>query len=478
MSLRRLANVVAIVAVLAAYAFFASGGTFDFPRLKDHQGSDYAALAEGFRQGHLYLAREPDPKLAALPYPWNFEARQATGAFYLWDVSFFNGRYYLYFTPLPVLLVHLPFFFVRGGYPPDTLVAAVFCAWTFLALVAFAKRALAMSGRKALIPFPLWILFIGAANVIPFVLAFVRTYEVAIVAGMAMTAMWALALLNFNESPTIGRTIWLSVWLALSIAARPNLGVLVFVTAAVVLLRVRTLKLIAAFFTPLAVVALAMIAYNFARFHEPFEFGVKYQLTHVSMEHHRVCSLCSAAEVGRLANNVMHYVFAAPRVRSVFPFVELPHAVLDPAVSWPRPEGITEQVAGLAPFLPLTILAAAFALLFLAGFAMPDTSTRASMQLLAGAWLILLGLSTCWWIVARYSLDFMLLMTAASVVCVEAGLARLRELGLRMMPLRVAVIVLACYSILLGLTIGFTGPGDSFRRANPELFEAIGVQGT
>lgn len=472
--MRRLPNVLAVVAVVAAYAFFGSGGTFEFRRLEHHQESDYASLAEGFREGHLYMSREPDPKLAQLAYPWDLAARE--DAFYLWDVSFFNGRYYLYFTPLPVLFFHMPLYVVAGAYPSDALATVVFCTWAFLALVAFASRAIAASERAPLIPFPIWILLIGAGNVVPYMLTLTRTYEVAIATGMAVTAMWALALLKFNQSPTIARVVWLSVWLALSIAARPNLGVLLFITAAAVLLRARTLKMSAAFLAPLAIVAAALIAYNVARFHEPFEFGVKYQLTSVPMEHHRVCSLCNTAELGRAVNNVRHYLFAAPHLRGEFPFVELPHADLDPAVSWPRPDSTTEQIGGLWPLVPLTLIGSATAMLLIR--LRPDPGTRAAMQVLAGGWLVLLGLSTCWWIVARYSLDFMLLLIAGAVVCIESGLSGLRERGVRILPLRIMVMVLALYSIMLGLLLGFTGPGDVFKHQWMTPVRPAAVQGT
>ena len=46
----------------------------------------------------------------------------------------------------------------------------------------------------------IWILLIGLGNFIPFVLVFARTYEVANLAGTAMGATWAWALLRFAQS--------------------------------------------------------------------------------------------------------------------------------------------------------------------------------------------------------------------------------------------------------------------------------------
>lgn len=463
-----------MLVVLAVYAFFAGGGTFDFPRVDDWEVSYYATLAEGFRQGHLYLARPIEWELMELPYPWDPAARK--DIFYLWDASFFNGRYYLYFTPLPVLLLYLPFRLLRGAYPPDALVALALSAWAFIAAVVFTRRAIARSGQPPLIPFPLWVLLIGLGSVVPFTLTFARTYEIAILTGTALTSMWAVALLEFNASPTLRRTAWLSLWLALAIAARPNLLMLI-PTALIVLLAVRKarrsiVKTALAFIAPLLLVALALISYNMARFHEPFESGLKYQLTSVDMANQRVCGVCNFPEVLRVANHSTHYLFRAPTILSAFPFVNMEYAKLDPAVAWPRESTTTEQVIGIAPLVPLAMIGTLFAL-FLAFSSNANDGVRTATQVMAGGYLVMLGLSSCWWVVARYSLDFMFLIVPSSIVCIEAGLARLRDHGVRILPLRIGAIGLACYSIVLGLLLGFGGPSDAFRTANPELFQKV-----
>src|SRR5437867_10278914 len=102
-----------------------------------------------------------DPRLMALSFPYDMKARE--GIEYLWDASYFNGHYYLYFSPLPALIFYMPYRLLRGGYPRDALAAAFFSAWAFLAATAFARRALA--GRRLHIPLPVWILLIGFGNV-------------------------------------------------------------------------------------------------------------------------------------------------------------------------------------------------------------------------------------------------------------------------------------------------------------------------
>jgi hypothetical protein len=469
---------LAIVAIIACYTFFAGGGKFDFRRLNSYEDSYYASLAEGFFRGHLYIERTPDPHLVALPYPYELKARE--GIYYLWDASYLNGRYYLYASPLPVLLCYMPFRIVRRAYPPDVLVALIFSVWAFLAMTAFVRRALIISGRPLHIPFALWILFIGLGNVATFVLTTIHMYEVAVLTGMAMTAMWAYASLRFWEEPTVSRGVWMSIWLGLSIAARPNLGVLLLVAVAMIAIAARrkrpSLKQLLAMVAPLAVVAAAMLWYNAARFGNPFEFGVRYQLTHVPMENRKVCSLCTFPELTRFGNNVMHYVFWPLHIQSAFPFLDAMPARMDPATAWPTPTGMTEQIIGIAPIAPLMMLGTLLAVLQLLGLGRSERTrgTEAALHVMAGAWLILLGLSACWWVVARYSLDFMMLMGGAAVIIIEAGLTSLRAAGVRIVPLRLAVASLACYSIVTGFLLGYVGPGDAFRRASPAMFRMIG----
>ncbi|MBV8518396.1 MAG: hypothetical protein JO197_13445 [Acidobacteria bacterium] len=464
---------LAMLAVLTAYTFFTSKGTMEFRRIPWDQ-SYYASLTESMRYGHVSLMQSPDPRLAQMKNPYDYNARGAESIDFLWDLSYFRGKYYLYFTVLPVFLVYLPFRWIGGGYPSDQLVTLLFSAWSFLLLVAFAKRAL--RGRKLHLPFALWVLLIGFGNTVCFNATEVRMYEVAIACGMAMSATWAYALLRFSEEPTIRRAAWMALWLALAIASRPNFGVLLLVAGLALWKTADRWRIIRAALVPLAVVAIALMAYNVARFRKPLEFGVTYQMTFPDMRQHKVCSLCKPNEFLRLVNNLVHYEFWAPSVGGKFPFVDLQRNRLDPDVSY---GGGAEQTVGVGALVPITILGSLFALLFvLRRDAGSDPPLRGALRVMAGAWLILLGLSTCWWVTARYTLDFMMLMTASSAVIVEYGLDWLGDLGIRLRPLRVLLVALACYTIAIGFEAGFMGVNGAFARVAPDLFQKLAKYGS
>jgi len=440
--LREIPSALAIAAVLIAYAFYGSHGTFRFP-LGPWGQSYYASLAEGFLRGQLSMAHEPPPELAQLRDPYDFDARGDLPV--LWDASWFEGKYYLYFSPVPVVLFFVPLRLVAGASPSDDLAATFFAALAFLILVALVRRA-----RPAHLPLWLWIVFIGVGNVIPYVLVGSMFYQVAIACAMMFTAAWAYSLIRFREVPTTRWAIAMGTFLGLAIATRPNLAVLLIVQLVVVLRHRNAILKVAA---PLFLIACALAAYNYARFRSPAEFGVSYQLTRLPMRGRSVCSICCGTnEALRLVNGVTHYVFWPPVFYGRFPFIAVQKHRLDPEASYP---GGPEPIAGIAPITPLVLIGTiALAL---------QRGTKGGSLLILSGWLVLLGLSSCWWITARYTLDFLGLLIAGAILSIESALTFLGESGVNVRPLRYACALLAIWSIAVGLLLPFSR-GSEFLR--------------
>jgi hypothetical protein len=467
----------AVTFIVAAYLFFASYGKYWFgTREWDWPGGRpgdayYASLAEGFRRGTLSMAHRPDPQLMAMANPYDYAEREKNKVPYLWDASYLNGRYYLYFSPLPALIFYLPYgLLYHHRYPADQCAAAVFACWGFIMAALFLRRALA--GRKLQLPLWLWVVVLGLGNVIPVVIVFSRIYEVAALCGMAMTATWAWSLLRFLESPRTSRLLWASLWLALAIAARPHLGVLLPVFAFAVLRTRREDWLRAALtaLVPLGAVAVAMLAYNYARFHNPLEFGIRYQLEYFNMADYKVCSCGTPREALRLVNTASLYVHAPVVIGGEFPFAHLTVQNLDQQISF---NAFTDRMAGLAFVAPLALIGSLFAFVLAVRRETDVPGTRAGLFVVAAGWMVLLGLSTCWYASARYAIDFMMLIAAGAIVCLESALSMLESAGVRMRLLRAVVITVAVASILVGTLLGFTGENDPFKNENPALYNRI-----
>ena len=457
---RKVPALVAILFVVALYVFAGSVGRYQFKRIEWWESS-YASLSEGFLHGRTSLMQTPDPRLVALPDPYQPNARNGIESVH--DASYYKGKFYLYFSPLPALLVYIPIKLITGSYRADILAGTIFGVCAFLVQAAFVLRAL--RGRKTWLPPWLWILFIGIGNLTLFILLDIWMYEVAVLCGMFFASLWAYALLRFIENATWRTAAMLGMFAALAIVSRPTLLILLLATVAPLRKRRDAIALA----IPLLVIGSMYGAYNYARFGSPFETGQQYQLTNVSLREFHSCRLCTGPELGRFVNSVNQYLFRAPTVNAHFPFATLSYNEFDPAVSFPAKH---EEVGGIVPIIPLTIAGTlAVILLWMGKGRTPQT--RTATLLIATGWLTMFALSTCAWVTARYELDFIPALTLGALLAVEESLTMLRDLGLRTLPLRLLTILLAFYSIGLGILLGFGGRTMAFQRFNPELFARI-----
>ena len=62
----------------------------------------YWMLSQAFQQGKTHLLVEPNPELLKLENPYDYRLRN--GLEYLWDTTLYNGKYYLYWGPVPAVL--------------------------------------------------------------------------------------------------------------------------------------------------------------------------------------------------------------------------------------------------------------------------------------------------------------------------------------------------------------------------------------
>src|SRR5205085_382810 len=160
-------------------------------------------------------------------------------------------------------------------------------------------------------------------------------------------------------------------------------------------------------------------------------------------------------------NNVVQYLAAPVGVWKQFPFAVAYRAQLDPATMFPAE---TEQTAGVGALIPLTMIGSLAALLLALLRERADAATRAAVLVMAGGWLVMFGLAACWFIVARYTLDFALLMTMSAAVCIESGLERLRAALRRPALLTAMVVLLAAWSVAFGIALGLEGKDGAFRK--------------
>jgi tetratricopeptide (TPR) repeat protein len=247
----------------------------------------YNLLVQGFRDGQLSLKKEVPPGLAQLPNPYqaNIDAIDRSSSGRILDMSYYKGRFYLYFGITPVLLLFWPFVALTGHYLFHGQAVTIFCVIGFLAeaalLFALWRRYFAEVSVGVLAACTL---ALGLATGVPVILPQCDVYEVAISCGY-MLAMLALAAIWCAIHESERKAAWLaaaSTVYGLALGARPALllgAVILLAPVAQAWMQRRPIgALLVAATVPITIIGLGLMVYNALRFGSPFEFGWHYQL--------------------------------------------------------------------------------------------------------------------------------------------------------------------------------------------------------
>ncbi len=102
---------------------------------QNDSAAQYGALAHNLLNGRLDLQRDPPAAMAEMQNPYDTAARQSAAPDALWDVAYYQGRYYVYFGIVPCLLFQLPFELLTGvpDLPPS--LAMIVMAWLLILAV-------------------------------------------------------------------------------------------------------------------------------------------------------------------------------------------------------------------------------------------------------------------------------------------------------------------------------------------------------
>ncbi len=174
-----------ILTILAAYVYFASLGTWTaWPETNRY----YDDLASAFHAGHLYLDKQPPAALLALPYPYKPGARNQVPGLHdalipFTDLSFYGGKFYLYWGPAPAFLLSVLKVFFSAPISDRVLV------FGFLAGLLLFTVGLVLELRRRCYPsVPIALVLTGLAVAalavpLPWMLSNGRIYDATIAAG-------------------------------------------------------------------------------------------------------------------------------------------------------------------------------------------------------------------------------------------------------------------------------------------------------
>ena len=253
--------------------------------------NQYEMITEAFLKGQLHFDYEVDERLLAMENPYDMAARANQGIPFHWDHALYNGRYYMYFGVVPVLLLFLPFRVITGhaltGYHATQIFAAAYIIGVFMLFDLLGKKAFEKLSVSlyvllcaAVCYFTLW-----------YAIAAPALYCMAIVSAMAL-AIWSVycfikaVFFCESESRAIAYAALGSLLGALEFGCRPTVGLSNLVVLPLILIflkkrgiSAKLLGKMALAALPYVIVAAGLMGYNHVRFGNPFEFGQTYQLT-------------------------------------------------------------------------------------------------------------------------------------------------------------------------------------------------------
>jgi tetratricopeptide (TPR) repeat protein len=417
----------------------------------------YNLLVQGFRAGQLSVKKEVPPGLGRLadPYDPAANALYRSAPYQTTDLSYYKGRFYLYFGVTPALLLFWPFVTLTGHYLFPRQAVAMFCAVGFLAGVGllrglwrryFAEVGVGVVAACALA--------LGLATGVPMLLQRGAPHEVAISCGYMLT-MLALGALWCALHELERRCLWLAAASAaygLALGARPSL----LFGAAILLVpvaqawrerRPRKLSGLTAATGPILVIGLGLMLYNYLRFDNPFEFGLHYVLNGDRQDTVQHFSL------RYLWFNFRVYFLEPARWGGRFPFV---HDIVAP----PLPAGQVwiDKPFGVLSNVPLVWLALAAPLAWQGRSAEPRCILRgfvAAVALLSGICALTIGLffGAC----VRYEVEFLptlVMLAVVGILALERTLAPTSESGLVGRPVWRGVVRWG-WCLLLGFSVAF-----------------------
>jgi hypothetical protein len=468
------------LAVITLYVFFISVGTWtSWPTTTDY----YAQLARAFDHGQLSLLTKPDASILALQDPYQYDAarKQAT---YPWDMSLYNGKYYIYWGPAPAVMLAMlgrlhP---IRAG---DQFIVFASACGLFLVNVLILFKL----WRRYFPDVPLWafeavLIFTGLVSPILWSLNDPEIYEASILFGQFLLICGFYFTMVALERP--GAATWMLTlaglaW-ALAIATRITLilPIAFWMTAYLLFVRSEAASSLPSLGEPLLAMALplslslACLAwYNWARFGNPLEFGLHYQLTVTDMRQVQLFSL------NYLPSNLYGYLFYPYNLQATFPFLVAYNPMQPIVLPNLSPNVLFEQTSGMlwtSPFLVFSVIPPVS--LFRRRAAEPeDRLLRWATLGLSGSALLLLGtLLLYFYQTMRFLADVTPELAVLAGLGFWQGLQYLRKrTPLARRAFRYGALLLIVISCVVSILLAILSYRYSrrFEKLNPALLQAI-----
>lgn len=472
--------------VIYIYIWIITIGRIDkFPSGRDY----YWKLTQAFQHGQTYLLEEPNPELAKLEDPYNHHQRK--GLDYLWDTTYYDGKYFLYWGPAPAVIG----VFVNAlTSKPVTDTGLVF---SFAIGIALFSVLLLYEIYKEF-HIPAWAFWGGVfASMINIPLIWLLTrptfYEVSISGGQffLMAGFYFLFLGFRTPQPNPFYLFASSLTFGLSGATRINLLPAIIVLTAIILLKIyctnqknfsKSLSTFIVFLIPLMLTAISLSWYNYIRFGSIFEFGHRYQLTGPAL----TADYKDISSFNYILPNTYTYLFRPPNLSTDFPFLTAPWIKQNMWPSFIRlPEHYyyTEPVAGILLIIPIIGLTAFLLLrlfwLIINGDVSPTSLKENTpsnlfswfgfslfMYVLIQLFVLLIFISSA----MRYLVDISPAFIVLSTMVIAYYIRAVDSNPTLVKIIASLWVIASLLTVISGFLIGFTGDKNNFLNQNPALY--------
>ena len=287
-------------------------------------------FVEAITNGSFSLLKDPSDKFLELENPYDALARYDVerDVDYIWDTALYNGKHYIYFGILPLLISFLPYYLITKKYLEIPAVVFIFSILIFILLKEILLKVLNRFYEKIPFKFVMYFLIIlCSGSLILYANGMSRVYELVIIVGIYFVLQGIYFILKSTEEKNKYINIFLgSLFLALSVACRPTDLIASFLIVPYLLYllienikhfktsKLPLIKLIISVAIPYLVVGISLMWYNYVRFGSIFEFGAKYQLTITNMT-------TLGSRIWAIPTGIITNFFSIPNFILDFPFL-------------------------------------------------------------------------------------------------------------------------------------------------------------
>lgn len=465
--------------IIFVYIFFITFGNFTTWRASTRY---YTLLADAFNKGQLHVDVEPGAALLAADDPYSSEGRPGFDDA-VWDLSLYKEKLYLYWGPVPALVL----------MPVQRLlqqpIADMYLVFVFLCgLLVINSLFILKLWRLFFDDIParyviLSIFLVGLILPILWSLSIPDVYEAAIGSGQffLMGGIF-FVLLAFEKKIQKRYLVLAGFFWACSVGSRAiNVFSVLFLSALTLFWLWKNLpqktdwknltRLAASLITPLAIGAILIGWYNWARFDSPLEFGLRYQITIYNLNRDMPLTF----QPDYLPFNIAAYLLLPFEFIAKFPFIQpIKFSDLLANLSIVTPKLYSAgRVTGILFYAPILFLAC----LPFSKKNQPDPRTEGkhhpqalTLYLLSGSLIInLITLLFYFYGQMRFMVDLISQLTMLAIIGYW-WVIRNSKASKILLKLSNALIVL---TLVISLLLAFTSETNRMERLNPELLENI-----